>query len=89
MLVTSAALVQLRVGFSAAFNRGMGNVVTLADKIATTVPSSTASNLYGWLGPFPACGNGSENVKSRRYLKMIIPLRTNPLSLLLESNVQT
>lgn len=41
MLVTSAALVQLRVGFSAAFNRGMGNVVTLADKIATTVPSST------------------------------------------------
>lgn len=50
MLVTSAALVQLRVGFSAAFNRGLGNVVTLADKIATTVPSSTASNLYGWLG---------------------------------------
>ena len=45
MLVTSAALVQLRVGFSAAFNRGLGNVVTLADKIATTVPSSTASCL--------------------------------------------
>ncbi len=53
MLVTSAALVQLRVGFSAAFNRGLGNVVTLADKIATTVPSSTASNLYGWLGAIP------------------------------------
>ena len=53
MLITSAALVQLRVGFSAAFNRGMGNVVTLADKIATTVPSSTASNLYGWLGAIP------------------------------------
>ena len=47
MLVTSAALAQLRVGFSAAFNRGMGNVVTLADRLATTVPSSTGENLYG------------------------------------------
>ena len=53
MLITSAALTQLRIGFSAAFNRGMGNVVTVADKIATTVPSSTASNLYGWLGSIP------------------------------------
>lgn len=53
MLVTSAALAQLRIGFSAAFNRGLGNVQTIADQIATTVPSSTAENLYGWLGAIP------------------------------------
>lgn len=53
MLVTSAALAQLRVGFSAAFNRGISNVVTMADRIATTIPSSTAENLYGWLGAIP------------------------------------
>lgn len=53
MLVTNAALAQLHTGFSAAFNRGMGNINTLADRIATTVPSSTAENLYGWLGAIP------------------------------------
>lgn len=53
MLVTSAALAQLRIGFSAAFNRGFGNVQTIADQIATTVPSSTKENLYGWLGAIP------------------------------------
>lgn len=53
MLVTSAALAQLRVGFSAAFNRGLSNIETIADKIATTVPSATAENLYGWLGAIP------------------------------------
>lgn len=53
MLVTSAALAQLRIGFSAAFNRGQGNVQTMADQIATTVPSSTGENLYGWLGAIP------------------------------------
>lgn len=53
MLVNSAALQQLRIGFSAAFNRGVANITTLADQIATTVPSSTAANLYGWLGAIP------------------------------------
>lgn len=53
MLVTSAALAQLRIGFSAAFNRGIGNVQTMADQIATTIPSATGENLYGWLGAIP------------------------------------
>lgn len=53
MLVTSAALAQLRVGFSAAFNRGQENVKTIAERIATTVPSATGENLYGWLGAIP------------------------------------
>lgn len=53
MLVTSAALAQLKIGYSAAFNRGLGNVQTIADQIATTVPSSTGENLYGWLGAIP------------------------------------
>lgn len=53
MLVNSAALAQLRIGFSAAFNRGLDNTPTLADQIATTIPSSAAANLYGWLGAIP------------------------------------
>lgn len=53
MLVTNAALAQLRIGFSAAFNRGLGNIETMADKIATVVPSATGENLYGWLGAIP------------------------------------
>lgn len=53
MLVTSAALEQLRIGYSAAFNRGLMNVQTLADRLATTVPSATGENLYGWLGAIP------------------------------------
>lgn len=53
MLVNSATLAQLRTGFSAAFNRGFSSVQTHADRIATTVPSSAAENLYGWLGAIP------------------------------------
>lgn len=53
MLVNSATLAQLRTGYSAAFNRGLGSVQTYADRIATTVPSSAAENLYGWLGAIP------------------------------------
>lgn len=53
MLVNNAALTQLRIGFSAAFNKGLEMAPKIADQIATTVPSSTASNLYGWLGAIP------------------------------------
>lgn len=53
MLVTNASLEQLRIGYSAAFNRGRENVESLADRVATTVPSSTGANLYGWLGAIP------------------------------------
>ena len=53
MLVTNASLEQLRIGYSAAFNRGRENVESLADRVATTVPSSTGANLYGWFGAIP------------------------------------
>lgn len=53
MLVNSAALQQLRIGFSAAFNKGLGTAPKIADRIATTVASSTAANIYGWLGAIP------------------------------------
>ncbi len=84
MLITSAALTQLRIGFSAAFNRGMGNVVTVADKIATTVPSSTASNLYGWLGSIPGLKKwiGEREISSerRKFLAQKLLISTEDLA---------
>ena len=53
MIVTSAALDALRVGFRADFQRGFAAYAPLWNQIATLVPSSTGSNRYGWLREFP------------------------------------
>jgi len=53
MLITSANLNALRVGFHTAFMRGLGMADSHYDRIATTVPSSTKTNAYGWLGDIP------------------------------------
>lgn len=53
MIINSANLQGLRTTFSAAFNKAFQNTTTNKEKIATTVPSSTKLNTYGWLGDFP------------------------------------
>ncbi len=53
MIINSANLNAIRVGFSTAFNRGLAQASTAYGRIATTVPSSTRENKYGWLGKLP------------------------------------
>lgn len=49
MILNSAALDALRVGFSTAFQAGMGMAPNDMDRVAMTLMSTTASNTYGWL----------------------------------------
>lgn len=53
MIINKGNLTALFVAFKAAFAGGLGQAPTQWDKIATTVPSQTASEEYGWLGAFP------------------------------------
>lgn len=53
MLITSASLDALRVGFRNDFNTGWKGYDPLWSKIATLVPSASAANRYGWLRDFP------------------------------------
>lgn len=52
-VVNAPALQALRTAVSAAFKGGLSGVTPQYQKIATVVPSSTASNTYGWLGDMP------------------------------------
>lgn len=53
MIINSANLDAIRVGFSTAYRRGLGQAETSYSRIATTVPSTTKENKYGWLGKLP------------------------------------
>ena len=53
-IITPALLSGLRTGFSKAFQDALAATPTYWEKVATRVPSSSASNTYGWLGQFPA-----------------------------------
>jgi phage major head subunit gpT-like protein len=53
MLITAAALNALRTGFQTSFQKGFDAEASVHEQIATTVPSSTKSNTYGWLGQWP------------------------------------
>jgi phage major head subunit gpT-like protein len=53
-IITPALLASLRTGFSKAFQDALTNTPTDWQKVATRVPSSSASNTYGWLNQFPA-----------------------------------
>ncbi|KMO32486.1 Mu-like prophage major head subunit gpT family protein [Methylobacterium aquaticum] len=53
MLVNSANLRTLYTSFSTAFQGGFTGVSPLYTRVAQTVPSSTRSNEYGWLGQLP------------------------------------
>lgn len=54
MLINTATLNAIRVGFNASFKRGLGQAPSDMARIATIVPSTTRENKYGWLGKSPA-----------------------------------
>lgn len=53
MLVNSANLNSLRVGFKTTFMSGLAMASTMHTRISTPVPSSTKEQKYGWLGKIP------------------------------------
>lgn len=53
MIVNSENLAKLRVGFSAAMKRGLGQATSLSARVSTRVPSSTKEQRYGWMGKLP------------------------------------
>ncbi len=79
MDINSINLRAAGVGFSAAFQRGLGAAQPIFERITTTVTSSTASSEYGWLGEIPgfrewigdrviqSIGNSSYELKNRSF----------------------
>lgn len=53
MLVNAANLNSLRVGYSAAYQRGLGQAPSQYPRVATVVPASQKEQKYGWLGKIP------------------------------------
>lgn len=53
MEVNAANLNSLRVGYSAAYQRGLGRAPSQYPRVATVVPSSQKEQKYGWLGKIP------------------------------------
>lgn len=53
MILNSANLRTLYTSFSTAYSAGFSGVAPTYSRVAMTVPSSTKSNEYGWLGQFP------------------------------------
>lgn len=54
MIINSAALASLRVGFSTLFSKGLGRASSQYAKFATVVPATTKEQRYGWLGKIPS-----------------------------------
>lgn len=53
MLINTAAVESMFVGFKTAFNSGFAGTPDLADRISMKVVSSTTEELYPWLGLIP------------------------------------
>ena len=53
MLVNAANLDSLRVGFSTAFQNGLGQAQSMHDRVATMVRATQMEQSYGWLGKIP------------------------------------
>lgn len=53
MIITGTSLRTLGVSFNALYSAGLGQVQSQLGQIATTVPSSTKTNEYSWLGELP------------------------------------
>jgi phage major head subunit gpT-like protein len=53
MLINAQTLRSAYVGFNAAFQAGLAQGTSQYARIATTVPSTTKTQEYGWLGDFP------------------------------------
>lgn len=54
MIINQGNLKTLFVAFKAAFQGGLGQAESYYGQVATTVPSTTGSEEYGWLGAFPS-----------------------------------
>jgi len=54
MLVNSANLDALRVGFKTTFQGGLGMASTMHLRVSTPVPATQMTQKYGWLGKFPS-----------------------------------
>lgn len=79
MEINNANLKTLYTAFNAAFKGGLGQAESQYSQIATTVPSTTAAEEYGWLGQLPglrewlgdrvvhAIGNHGYTVKNRPF----------------------
>ena len=52
--IDANVLFALKTSLSAAFTRGVGKVTPQFRQVATVIPSSGASNTYGWLDDWPA-----------------------------------
>lgn len=53
MIINSSNLASLFRGFKASFQAGFAEVTPLKDRVATTIPSGTGTEDYGWLGQIP------------------------------------
>ncbi|MDQ2084649.1 Mu-like prophage major head subunit gpT family protein [Xanthobacteraceae bacterium Astr-EGSB] len=53
MIINSANLNALRIGFKTSFQRGLEQAVSQYLRVATEVPSTTKEERYGWLGKIP------------------------------------
>ncbi|WP_018694435.1 Mu-like prophage major head subunit gpT family protein [Algicola sagamiensis] len=52
-IITPNLLRSLFTGYQSLFQKGLGMAPSQYQQIASVVPSSSASNTYGWLGQFP------------------------------------
>lgn len=53
MIINSANLNALRVGFQTSFQAGLMMASTMADRVSTQTGSTTAKERYGWIGKIP------------------------------------
>jgi phage major head subunit gpT-like protein len=53
MIINQANIEFLNTAYRGNFQRGLGSVTPMWSRFATEVPSSTAKNIYAWLGQFP------------------------------------
>lgn len=66
MILNSATLRGLNVGFKTIFNKALDNTKPMWETVATKVPSTTTTETYAWLGAFPRLREwiGSRQIKN-------------------------
>lgn len=72
MIINQANLRSLYIGYRTAFQGGLGQAESMYGRVATTVPSSTREEEYGWLGKLPSMREWIgdrviQNIKSHDY----------------------
>ncbi|WP_276145420.1 phage protease [Pseudomonas aeruginosa] len=62
-----ALISALKTSFQKHFQDALATAPSTYLQVATVIPSTTASNTYGWLGSSPSCASGSVSVSSRTW----------------------